>query len=285
MASAGEAVVKVGGFAIKKALKILATKIKHGDVTDEKTRQMIMDELQKVRESLDVLRNKEFNTAKDQIKMAFRLYEDGKDASKEFEKARANAETAVNVVEKVSDKVEAMKMAAVCAVYECGDDKDRAKIFCLGYVDQLLSLPEVESYIDVKYSKGIAGKLKGLFNRSDRDDVIDQVFLCTRSLSSYLGDTGVDWQVRTTKKGVTIHPLIEPVMKDRISRGDTCKCDTSGYDDRIEMTSDLPQSTGVRKHRRLAGMETSPKYVNVRWLGTEDTKWWLIHVTPLTGSV
>ena len=94
-----------------------------------------MDDLQKVRESLDVLRHKEFNTAKDQIKMAFRLYEDGKDARKEFEKARANAETAVNIVEKVSDKVEAIKMAAVCAVYECGDDMDRAKTFCLGYVD------------------------------------------------------------------------------------------------------------------------------------------------------
>ena len=34
-------------------------------------------------------------------------------------------------------------MAAVCAVYECGDDKDRAKTFCVVYVKQLLSLPEV----------------------------------------------------------------------------------------------------------------------------------------------
>ena len=111
----------------------------------------------------------------------------------------------------------------------------------------------MESYIDVKYSKGITGKVKGLFNKSDCDDVIDQVFSCNRSLNSYLGDTGVDWQVRTTKKGVVIHPIIGPNTKGSISEGDTCECDTSGDDDHIEMTSDLPQSTGVWKHWRLGG--------------------------------
>ena len=91
-------VEKAGGFAIKQALKILATKLKHGDVTDEKTRQMIMDDLQKVRESLDVLRHKEFNTAKHQINMALTLFQEGNDPTEEFKKARANAELAVNVV-------------------------------------------------------------------------------------------------------------------------------------------------------------------------------------------
>ena len=251
MASASGVAEKAGGFAIKKALKILATKLKHGDVTDEKTRQMIMDELQKVRESLDVLRQKEFNTAKQQIKIAFRLFQEGKDATEEFKMARANATLSVNAVQNVSDKVEAIKMAAVCAVYECGDGMDRAKTFCLGYVDQLLSLPEVESYFDVKYSKGIAGKFKGLFNRSDRDDVIDQVFSCNRSLNSYMCGTGVDWQVRTTKKGVVIHPLTVTMENGRISEGDTCKCDTSGDDGSQELTSDLPQSTCVKKRLLL----------------------------------
>ena len=72
MANASEVVVKIGGFSIKK--------------------------------SLDVLRHKEFHTAKDQINMALTLFQEGKDATEEFKKARANAETAVNVVKKVSDK-------------------------------------------------------------------------------------------------------------------------------------------------------------------------------------
>ena len=245
MATVGGALQKAGGFAINEALRILATKLKNGDVTDEKTRQMIMDDLQIVRESLDVLSQTEFNTAKDQIKMAFRLYKDGKDAKKEFENARANAETAVNVVQRVSEKIEAIKMAAVCAVYECGDDMDRAKTFCLGYVDQLLSLPEVESHIDVKYStqKGITGTIKGLFSKSDRDDIIDQVFSCNRSLDRYLDGTGmVDWQVTTTQKGVDIHPLTV-ITENRITKGNTCKCETQAMEDLQDMTSAIPHST------------------------------------------
>ena len=146
-------------------------------------------------------------------------------------------------------------MAAVCALHECGDDMDKAKTFCLGYVDKILSLPEVESYIDIKYSsqkgiidklKGITEIIKGLFNKSDCDDVLDQVFSCNRSLHSYLGGTGVDWQV-----------IIGPNAKGSISEGDTCKCDTSGNEERQKMTSDLPQSTGVFQNGGRDGSQPS----------------------------
>ena len=71
MASGRQIAVKAGKFAIEKALKYLESKRKHGDSV-EKGHQR--DEIQKVIESLGVLRNKEFSTAKNQIRMAFRLY-------------------------------------------------------------------------------------------------------------------------------------------------------------------------------------------------------------------
>ena len=109
MASSSDAVLKVGGFL----LDVLAEKLKHDDLTDEQTRQLIMKDLKKVKESLDVLRHKEFNTAKHQIQQALELYSQNRIsvAEKEFEKPRDKAETAFHVVPNIKDKLESIKIA------------------------------------------------------------------------------------------------------------------------------------------------------------------------------
>ena len=104
------------------------------------------------------------------------------------------------------------------------------------------------------------------------------MFSCNGSLSSYLGGTVVDWQVRTTKKGVTIHPLSVTMENGRLIKGDTCKCDTSGYDDRKEMMSDLPQSTSVRKHQRLGRDGNQPVIHEYEVAGDRGYQMVVIHV-------
>ena len=239
------ALAVVGQFkslAFDKALEILDKRLQYGDVLDETFRQFIIADLDDIKQSLDAIRNKEFEAAKTHLKTALTSFREGNIDTSEFREARVKAVLAFSVVKTLPEKIEATKIAAMSAVYEFGDDKKRAKTYSAEYVENLMCLPELHSVVDVKSGRGFGRRVKGLFWKTSRNDVMGEFFSCTRSLTRYLSTgTVVNWPVKTTSNGATFHPLFLCLEVSRITSGDECSCETT------PKVSDVAQSVSLLK--------------------------------------
>ena len=219
----------VGMLWFEKGLEAIGSILTEGDVVDEQVRQVLTSKLDDIKESLDVLRKKEFKAAKLQIKSALSLCQAGVDATAEFHKARSNAEMAMGAVKSINDKIEASKMASMCAVYESGCDMIMAQTLATNYINHVLNMKEIRATFDVIYGSGLVNKFRGAFGNKSRDSVLANFYSFTTSLNKYLNEKGVSvtWPYIREGDRFIVHPLTIIPSKERIIEGNACDCENT----------------------------------------------------------
>eukprot|EP00794_Sanderia_malayensis_P013929 gene13929-15381_t len=192
-----------------------ASKIQNGDVTEEKLRQMLLNEFQKLHEHLNALRRKELVASVAFLETGYDLLEKNPEASQdEFRKARDASLMAFGVVAEVGDKVLATKILITSAIHEFRDNKETAKTLCLKYLTRLNSLPEVTKICQVTYEheSNLKSKLLGLTGKDKRLELLRGVADTNYSLWEFFlqefPESKEPWPRITWDKGNT-HPVYD----------------------------------------------------------------------------
>lgn len=169
-------------FALGVAWKLFAPKtasrFEHGDVAEEKLRQLLLNEFQKIHEHLNALRRKELVAGIAFLETGYDLVsKDPTTAKDEFKKARDAALMAFGVVPDVSDKVMATKILVLSSIHEFRDNPETAITLCLKYVARMNGLPEVVKVCQVVFEKesSFKGKLLSLTGKTSRLDILSSV--------------------------------------------------------------------------------------------------------------
>ena len=166
------------GIAWKLFAPKTAAKFEHGDIAEEKLRQLLLNEFQKIHEHLNALRRKELVAAIAFLETGYDLVsKDPATARDEFKKARDAALMAFGVVPDVSDKIMATKILVLSSIHEFGDNQETAATLCLKYVTRMNTLPEVVKVCKVVFDKEstLKGKLLGLTGKTSRLDLLNSI--------------------------------------------------------------------------------------------------------------
>lgn len=161
--------------------------LEHGDVADEKLRQLLLSEFRKIHEQLNALRRKELVAATAFMENGYELLkEDIEEALKEFNKARDAAQMAFGVVPDDLDKVLATKIMVASALHEFADKPGTAESLCLKYVSRLNSLPEIASACAVTLGFKFGSKLRMMSGSSSRQELLRGVAEINRSVWQFV---------------------------------------------------------------------------------------------------
>ena len=212
MASLLTAVFKATvGLLVEKGRDAAAEKLKHGDITDQKLRDVIVREIHDVKSKLDGLARKDLLSAIDFFEEGITLlydlpqlkYSPGYDAEdnvvslpramsnlkltqsmdeastptlsrakKRFEDSRRKATEAFNdEALKPSDRIVAMGYRVMATVLETVDNPTAALSACRLCIERLHSLPAVQNCFSVELKKG----LRGWFSKDERREIITAI--------------------------------------------------------------------------------------------------------------
>ena len=212
MASLLTAVFKATvGLLVEKGRDAAAEKLKHGDITDQKLRDVIVREIHDVKSKLDGLARKDLLSAIDFFEEGITLlydlpqlkYSPGYDAEdnvvslpqamsnlkltqsmdeastsilsrakKRFEDCRRKATEAFNdEALKPSDRIVAMGYRVMATVLETVDNPTAALSACRLCIERLHSLPAVQNCFSVELKKG----LRGWFSKDERREIITAI--------------------------------------------------------------------------------------------------------------
>ena len=212
MASLLTAVFKATvGLLVQKGLDAAADKLKQGDITDQKLRDVIVREIHDVKSKLDGLARKDLLSAIDFFEEGITLLYDlpqlecspGYDAEdnvvslpqamsnlkltqsmdeastsilsrakKRFEDCRRKATEAFNdEALKPSDRIVAMGYRVMATVLETVDNPTAALSACRLCIERLHSLPAVQNCFSVELKKG----LRGWFSKDERREIITAI--------------------------------------------------------------------------------------------------------------
>ena len=212
MASLLTAVFKATvGLLVEKGRDAAAEKLKHGDITDQKLRDVIVREIHDVKSKLDGLARKDLLSAIDFFEEGITLLYDlpqlecspGYDAEdnvvslpqamsnlkltqsmdeaststlsrakKRFEDSRRKATEAFNdEALKPSDRIVAMGYRVMATVLETVDNPTAALSACRLCIERLHSLPAVQNCFSVELKKG----LRGWFSKDERREIITAI--------------------------------------------------------------------------------------------------------------
>ena len=166
------------GIAWKLFAPKTASKFEHGDVAEEKLRQLLLNEFQKIHEHLNALRRKELVAAIAFLETGYDLVsKDPTTAKDEFKKARDSALMAFGVVPEISDKIMATKILVLSSIHEFRDNTETATTLCLKYVTRMNSLPEVAKVCQITLDVGstFKGKLLSLTGKTSRLDILNAI--------------------------------------------------------------------------------------------------------------
>lgn len=171
------AIVRV---SLKLAWTLIANRaiksLEHGDLADEKLRQLLLSEFRKLHEELNALRRKELVAAVAFMENGYQLLKDDfNEAKKEFNKARDSAQVALGVVEDVQDKILATKIMVSSCLHEFEDKPDIAISLCMKYISRLNSLPEVQKASQVALGQKFGSKLRAITGASNRQQFLGSV--------------------------------------------------------------------------------------------------------------
>ena len=224
----------------------VALMMKGGGVATQKLRGIILSDIGVVRESLTSIRQKEFRAAKLKMELAEALKRSGnsKRALYEYKAARRHAEVAIGACKSLDEKLEATKMAAICAIHECDEDEASAKVYCSKYMGMALAMPDLMSDMDVKYSNNNSSIsfLKSAIGKRRRNEIVDLYFSIAWSICRYMSNRAyIQWHIIKTPLGVNIHPLTVTSDINRVTNGNRCTCD------KVDNNSQL--ATGLRESK------------------------------------
>ncbi|KAK3700063.1 hypothetical protein QZH41_004359 [Actinostola sp. cb2023] len=160
------------GLIANRAIKSL----EHGDLADEKLRQLLLSEFRKLHEELNALRRKELVAAVAFMENGYQLLkEDFEEAKKEFNKARDSAQVALGVVEDVQDKILATKIMVSSSLHEFESKPEVAISLCMKYISRLNALPEVQKASQVYLGQKFGSKLRAFAGTSNRQQFLGSV--------------------------------------------------------------------------------------------------------------
>ena len=207
------AVKLVFGVAWKLFAPKTASQLEHGDIAEEKLRQMLLNEFQKIHEHLNALRRKELVAAISLLETGYDLVsKDPTTAKEEFRKARDAALMAFGVVPDITDKLMATKILVLASIHEFNDNIETAKTLVLKYVSRMNALPEVVKVCQVTFdsSSNLKGKLLSLTGKASRRDVMELVANINYSaydfITSSVPDFNENWP-RVVWEKSNIHPV------------------------------------------------------------------------------
>jgi len=189
-----------------------------GDIAEERLRQLLLTEFQKIHESLNALRRKELVSAVAFLETGFGvLHQDEKTAKEEFNKARNAAQMAFGVVADIKDKILATKILVTSTFHEFNDNLKTAESLCNKYLERLNTLPEVTRACEVIFSpeKSFGSKMFSLSGKEKREDILQGVADINKCVYDYfkdhlLGEVKVISVVRFGK--YHINPITDMVL-------------------------------------------------------------------------
>ena len=194
------------GFVVRKGRDAAADKLKEGDITEQKLRDMIVREIHDVKSKLDGLARKDLLAAIDYFEEGIELFyavvnskisspsnAEAKaisltkimkslkvsdldesttnlfsNAKKRFEDARRKATDAFNdEALETSDRVMAMGYRVMATILETVDNPSEALPACRLCIERLHSLPAVQSCFTVEFKKGF----RGHFSKDERREI------------------------------------------------------------------------------------------------------------------
>ena len=193
--------IAVVRFSLKLVWGLVANRaiasLEHGDVADEKLRQLLLSEFRKIHEQLNALRRKELVAATAFMENGYELLqEDTKEALKEFNKARDAAQMAFGVVSDDHDKVLATKIMVASALHEFADKPGTAVSLCVKYVSRLNSLPEVASACAVTLGFKFGSKLRMMTGSANRQELLKSVSEINRCVWQFVCEHDEDGKCR-----------------------------------------------------------------------------------------
>lgn len=182
------AIVRV---SLKLAWTLIANRaiksLEHGDLADEKLRQLLLSEFRKLHEELNALRRKELVAAVAFMENGYQLLkDDGNEAKKEFNKARDSAQVALGVVEDVQDKILATKIMVTSSLHEFEDKPDVAISLCMKYMSRLNTLPEVQKAAEVALGQKFGSKLRAFAGTTNRQNFLGAVSEVNRCVWEFI---------------------------------------------------------------------------------------------------
>ncbi|XP_031560367.1 uncharacterized protein LOC116296484 [Actinia tenebrosa] len=161
--------------------------LEHGDLADEKLRQLLLSEFRKIHEELNVLRRKELIAAVAFMENGYELLKnDSIEAKREFTKARDAAQVAFGVVKEVQDKILAAKIMVSSALHEFDDKPETAASLCLKYVSRLNNLPEILNSCQVLLGQKFGSILRTFSSSSNRQQCIGLVSEVNRCVWQFI---------------------------------------------------------------------------------------------------
>lgn len=169
-----------------------ASRLEQGDVTEEKIRQMLLNEFQKINEHLNALRRKELVAAIGLLETGVELFQkDNVTSLQEFHKCREHAQMAFGVVADISDKILATKILVVATLHEFHDNLLTAKSLCLKYLERVNSLPEVARSCELVFSPegNFSSKILCLSGKSKRDNLLNEVAEINMTVYNHLNES------------------------------------------------------------------------------------------------
>ena len=162
------------GLAWKLFAPQTASKFEKGDIAEEKLRQLLLNEFQKLHEHLNALRRKELVASVAFLETGYGILStDPKTAKDEFRKARDAAQMAFGVVPEPTDRILATKILVLSTMHEFDDNVETAKSLCLKYLSRMNSMPEVAKACQVTF--GFKSKILGWTGKSARRDILNSV--------------------------------------------------------------------------------------------------------------
>ena len=196
------------GFVVRKGRDVAAEKLKEGDITEQKLRDVIVREIRDVKSKLDALARKDLLAAIDYFEEGLVLLNgvvhskmssppsnaeaetislakmmknwevcDSDEsttnvlcnAKKRFEDARRKATDAFNdEALKPSDRVMAMGYRVMATILEMVENPSAALPACTLCIERLHSLPAVQSCFTVEFKKGF----RGCFSKDERREIV-----------------------------------------------------------------------------------------------------------------
>ena len=224
------------GFLWNKARDSTAERLRDGDVTDAKIREIVVRELDDIKKKLEGLSRKDLLSSctllqegVDLLYLSLRKLnlqqqalttetEDGgaktcameklklnadsecEKAKKRFEDARLKANDAFsNEALSLKDKIFAVELRMVSEILECLDNPEIAITGCLSFLKKLHSLPAIQEVFNVYMNGGV----KSLINKAERVDTVKSIMLINYLLFKYVSKFG------STYPSVFAWPTIE----------------------------------------------------------------------------
>eukprot|EP00112_Aurelia_sp_Birch-Aquarium-sp1_P007660 Seg1837.2 transcript_id=Seg1837.2/GoldUCD/mRNA.D3Y31 product="Myosin heavy chain kinase B" protein_id=Seg1837.2/GoldUCD/D3Y31 len=206
------------GIAWKLFAPKTASKFEHGDIAEEKLRQLLLNEFQKLHEHLNALRRKELVAAVSFLETGYDLVtKDPHTAKEEFRKARDAALMAFGVVPEVIDKLLSTKILVLSTIHEFSDNAETAKTLVMKYVGRMNSLPEVVKICQVTFDTASTMKSKflGLTGKAARNDALKSLadinYSAFEFVTGLYPDFDEPWP-RAVWDASNIHPVYDLVL-------------------------------------------------------------------------